>query len=227
MVDVLGKDGAAGTAASGAAASLLVSQLPGAVIAVDLSSRVVHWSDGAAALYGWTAEEALGSSVRELIRPDPRQADEVSAVTHDGGVWEGEVTTVRKDGTAMLVHVSSSAVRDASGQVVAVVGVSLDITSYASVLRARAEELQEARAQAERLADRHMRLVRVSEALAGALTVQQVADVVVAQAVEAMQADAGGLAIVEGDRLHVLATRGYEPDVVRTYEALRLDATTP
>ncbi len=36
-----------------------VEQLPGAVIAVDLWSRIVTWSAGAQELYGWSAEEAL------------------------------------------------------------------------------------------------------------------------------------------------------------------------
>ena len=227
MVDLAGNDGVLGTAASGVSASLLVSQLPGAMIVVDLDGRVLHWSDGAQALYGWTAAEAVGLAVRELVELDRLQADEVVAVTHGGGVWEGEFTTVHKDGTEMLVYVSNAAVRDGTGRVVAVVGVSLDITAYASTLRSRAEQLQEARAQAERLADRNARLVRISEALAGAMTVQQVADEVIEQAVDALGADAAGLDVVEGDRLHVLGARGYEPEVVRTYEALRLDATTP
>ena len=226
MADPVGSS-VLGTDRTAVPASLAVSQLPGAVIVVDLSSRVVVWSQGAQALYGWSAQEALGRSVRELISLDRRQADEVLATTHSGGVWEGEFTTVHKDGTPMLVYVSNAAVRDDAGDVVAVVGVSLDITAYASTLKARAEQLQEARAQAERLADRNARLVRVSEALAGALTVAEVADVVLAQAVDALGADAAGLAVVEGDRLHVLASRGYEPEVVRTYEELRLDAATP
>ena len=227
MVDLGGSGGAPAAARSALTASLLVSQLPGAVIAVDLQSRVTHWSAGAQALYGWSADEALGRSVRELISLDPGQADQVVAATHSGGAWQGEFTTVCKDGSSLLVYVSNAAVKDEHGEVVGVVGVSLDITAYAATLRSRAEQLQEARAQAERLADRNARLVRVSEALARAITVHEVAHVVISQAAEALHADAAGLAVVDGDRLDVLAARGYEPEVVRTYQALRLDASTP
>ncbi len=206
---------------------LRIEQLPGAVIAVDLDSRVVTWSAGAQDLYGWSAEEAVGQSVRDLIGLVPERADEVREALRAGRSWSGEFRTVRKDGTPMLVWVSNDPVRDDDGTVVGIVGVSLDITSYASALTARAEQLQAARARAELLADRNARLVRISEALGAALDDSQVGGVVVAQAVEALDADAGGVAVIDRGRLRVLASVGYEPDVVATYESLSLDASTP
>ena len=204
-----------------------IEQLPGAVIAVDLSSRVTTWSSGAEELYGWTPEEAVGRSVRELIGLVPERADEVRAALHAGGVWSGEFHTVRKDGTPMLVWVSNSPVRDDAGVVVGVVGVSLDITAYASALTARAEQLQDARARAELLADRNARLVRISEALGAALDDDAIAAVVVSQAVDALHGSAGGITAIERGRLRVLASVGYEPEVVATYQSLPLEASTP
>ena len=206
---------------------LAVEQLPGAVIAVDLSSSVVHWSAGAEQLYGWSADEARGRSVRELIALVPERADEVRATVHAGQQWSGEFRTVRKDGTPLLVYVSNAPVRDAAGRVVGVVGVSLDITAYARALTSRADQLQDARRRAERLADRHARLVQVSEALGAALDARTIAEIVVTQAVDALGVDAGGVAVVEHGALRVLATVGYEPEVVAIYESLPLGAATP
>ena len=206
---------------------LAVEQLPGAVIAVDLGSRVVHWSAGAEQLYGWSAEEAHGRSIRELISLVPERADEVAATVRAGQVWAGEFRTVRKDGTPLLVYVSNAPVRDRDGTVVGVVGVSLDITAYASALTTRAQQLVQARRSAERLADRHARLVQVSEALGAALDARTIAEVVVTQAVDALGLDAGGIAVVEHGALSVLATVGYEPEVVATYASLPLEAATP
>ncbi len=207
--------------------SMLVRDLPGAVIAVDLEHRVVHWSRGAEALYGWTAAEALGESIRDLIGLRTERAQEVVAVTYSGGTWDGEFATVRKDGTALTVFVSNTAVRGDDDAVVGVLGVSLDITAYAGALAARAQELEDARQHAERLGDRNARLVRLSEALSSAGTQEAVAEVVVAQAVEALQVDAGGLAVVDAGRLRVLAASGYEPHVVQAYEQLPLEAASP
>jgi len=206
---------------------LRVEHLPGAVIVVDLESRVVSWSPGAQELYGWTAEEAVGQSVRELIGLLPERADEVRAALAAGRGWAGEFRTVHKDGSPMLVWVSNGTVRDADGTALGVVGVSLDITAYASALTARAEQLQDARARAELLADRNARLVRMSEALGAALEDDAVAEVVVAEAVDALHVDAGGVTVIERGRLRVLASVGYEPEVVATYESLPLEAATP
>ena len=205
----------------------VVAHLPGAVIAVDTAGRIVHWSAGAEALYGFPAAEALGSPVRTLISLAPERADEVAATTRAGSEWQGEFWTVRKDGTPLLVYVRNAPVPGPDGGLVGVVGVSLDITAYAPALRARAAQLSAARWDAERLADRNARLVSVSEALGASLDARAVADVVVAQAVEALQLDAGALLVVDEGRLQVLSVTGYEPELVRTYESLPLEAQTP
>jgi PAS domain S-box-containing protein len=38
-----------------------------AVISIDQRARVRHWNRGAERLYGWTAAEAVGRSIYELI----------------------------------------------------------------------------------------------------------------------------------------------------------------
>jgi PAS domain S-box-containing protein len=206
----------------------LVGQLPGAVIAVDLDGRIVHWSDGAERLYGWTAQEALGRSVRELILVGAEErADDVIAVTHAGGRWDGEFACVHKDGHPLVVSVSNAPLRDEAGEQVGVIGVSLDITGHVAAVAARAAQLEAAQQEAERLADRSGRLARVSAALGRALTPSQVVDVVLTQGVEALGADAGGVVVVERGAMRVLGAIGYEEAVVRTYEALPLDAVAP
>ena len=206
----------------------LASALPGAVIAVDLTGAVVHWSAGAERLYGWTAEEALGRSIRDLLLAgSDERADEVATAMRGGATWSGEFACRHRDGRRLVVNVSNAPVLDRDGRVVAVVGVSLDVTDAALAAAAREVQLQQARSQAERLADRNARLVRVSVALGATLTREQVVEVVLGQGVEALGCDAGGIAVVEGDRLLVLGSTGYEPNVVATYERLSLDARTP
>lgn len=202
-------------------ASELLAVLPAAVIAVDLSNRVLHWNAGAERLYGWTAAEALGRPVRELMLLGAKAlADQVVRATHAGDSWEGEFTARHKDGRSLVVYVSNSPVFGPGGTVQAVVGVSLDITAWA-------EQLTRARRDAERLADRQAALVQVSEALGAALTPEQVVEVVLAQSTTALGLDAGGIAVVEGAQLRVLGTTGYEPHVVLTYQGLPLDQVTP
>lgn len=206
----------------------LVAQLPGAVIVVDLVGHVVHWSDGAEQLYGWTTAEAVGRRVRELILVGAEErADDVVAVTHAGGHWQGEFPAVHKDGRRLVVSVSNAPLRAADGAVIGVIGVSLDITEHVAAAAARAAELEAAQRQAQRLADRTARLAGVSAALVRALTPAQVIDVVLSQGVEAVGADAGGMVLIENGALRVLGAIGYEQEVVEAYEALSLDAISP
>jgi len=53
----------------------LLDAVEQAVIATDLSGRVLHWNRFAASLYGWTAEEAVGRTVLELKAAPESQSD--------------------------------------------------------------------------------------------------------------------------------------------------------
>lgn len=202
--------------------------IPGAVVAVDLEGRVLLWSRGAERLYGWGAGEATGRSVRELmLRGSEDRADEVKGVTHAGGAWEGQFPAVRIDGTPLVVWVRNAPVLDDAGSVVGVVGVSLDLTEHSTALNAREQQVEAARHGAERLADRQGRLIEVSSALGRALTPEQVVTVVLGQCVGALDADAGGVVLVQDGCLRVVGSVGYEAEVTAAYDGLGLDAASP
>ncbi len=150
MVDDAVRPGARGLLAMAAGAD----DVPAAVVGVDLDGRVLLWNRGAERLYGWSAQEAAGQSVRELmLKGYEDRADEVRGTTHAGGAWEGQFAAVRNDGAALVVWSSNAPVRDDAGRVVAVLGVSVDMTEHVAALVARETQLETARADAQRLAD--------------------------------------------------------------------------
>jgi PAS domain S-box-containing protein len=211
-----------------AAVAAVAHLVPGAVVGVDPESTVVLWSAGAERLYGWTAEEAIGRSVRETILRDAvPTADEVKGVVHAGGVWEGAVTTSTRDGGSKTVWVRNAPVRADDGRLLGVIGISLDQTEHAEALAGRQAQLEAARRDAERLVDRNARLVELSDALGRALTPEQVVAVVLEQGVTALDADAGGIALVVHEHLTVLGSVGYEAEVAGVYEGLQLAAVSP
>ena len=234
MLDVVDVTGGAGTEQPAgarqrlAALAALADDLPAAVVGVDLESTVLLWNHAAERLYGWSAQEALGRSVRELmLRGAEERADVVKSATHSGGAWEGQFAAVRKDGSPLVVWVGNAAVHDDAGRVVAVLGVSMDMTTHDLAMVAHQQQLEAARADAERLADRQARLIAVTSELGRALTPEQVVQVVLDQGVGALGADAGGVAVVEHGHLHVMGVVGYEPEVVARYEGLQLAAVSP
>ena len=105
--------------------------------------------------------------------------------------------------------------------------VSLDLSAHHLEITSRQEALEQARARAERLADRNARLVGLSGALGRVTSAEQVVEVVLAQGVEALEVEAGAVLLVERGLLHVAGSTGYEHDLVEFYEGLPVDAMTP
>ncbi|HWG86065.1 MAG TPA: ATP-binding protein [Deinococcales bacterium] len=76
---------------------------------------------------------------------------------------------------------------------------------------------------------RASRFYRVTDALATALTPDEVADVITDVAIEAMGASAGGLMLrdEEGRSFQIVRSRGYPPEVVDLYRSVPVDSPLP
>lgn len=69
-----------------------------AIWMADSSGRIVYWNGGAARLYGWSHDEAVGQVSRELLRTEfPVPFEEIAAARQTGG-WEGDVTHQKRTG---------------------------------------------------------------------------------------------------------------------------------
>ena len=91
------------------------SDLP--VIATGIDSVIIFWSRGAADLFGWSAEEAMGQRSADLL--GPAYADSASALmVPDATRWTGQLPVRRIDGATVLARSTSDAVRDHTGEVV-------------------------------------------------------------------------------------------------------------
>lgn len=99
------------------------------LIASNLDGLVTYWNAGAEALYGWTAEEALGRDLGDLLTPDIMllQGKTIFAALRDGAVWSGEFPVKHKDGHIFTVSVSTAPLIDADGAQVGIVGVSVEL----------------------------------------------------------------------------------------------------
>ena len=107
-----------------------------AVIVRDRESRVVFWSRGAEATYGWTAAEALGRVTHELLQTTfPTSLEAVDAALCEQGEWEGELTHITRGGAAIVVAGRQSLQRDEHGAPIAILEINRDVTD-----RKRAEE---------------------------------------------------------------------------------------
>lgn len=99
-----------------------------AVIATDADGVVVTWNVRAAALYGWTREEALGRHISELTVPadERNNAEEIMAAIQSGEPWQGAFRLRRKDGSVFTAFVKDSPIFDGD-RLIGIVGVSIEI----------------------------------------------------------------------------------------------------
>jgi PAS domain S-box-containing protein len=134
----------------------LLESVGQAVIATDLGGRVLYWNRVAEALYGWSAEEALGRGVLELMPTDAThaQAAEIMDRLVAGESWTGEFTVRRKDGSIIQVMVTDTPVRDENGALAGIIGISWDLTerkAAESELQAAYERTRKAVAERDRV----------------------------------------------------------------------------
>ena len=116
-----------------------------AIIVRDIETRrISFWNHGAERLYGWTASEAEGRDIGELIFVDPSAPDTVNALLLEAGEWRGELQHVSKDGKKLTVSGNSTLMRDGNGNPKSVLAINIDITERkileAQVLRAQRME---------------------------------------------------------------------------------------
>lgn len=100
-----------------------------AVIATDADGVVVTWNARAEALYGWTREEAIGRHVSQVTVADQSrdEAEAILATLQRGEAWQGSFRLRRKDGSVFTAFVKDSPILDARGELVGIVGVSIEI----------------------------------------------------------------------------------------------------
>jgi PAS domain S-box-containing protein len=107
----------------------LFDQAHDAILIRGLDGRIRSWNPGAAELYGWSAEEALGKISFELLHtafPEPMES--IAASLQESKEWQGEITHIHRDGKAIVVASRWSLLRDDEGNPSAILEINRDIT---------------------------------------------------------------------------------------------------
>jgi two-component system CheB/CheR fusion protein len=122
----------------------LVESSADAIFNKDLDGTIRTWNRGAERLYGYSASEAVGQSVRLIVPEDRAQevADILNRLSRGEDVQQMETERVRKGGQRVPVSLTISPVLDGDGKVVSASVIARDITE-----RKRAEEALREREQ--------------------------------------------------------------------------------
>jgi len=108
----------------------IVDNSDDAIVGKDLSSIITSWNQGAQRIFGYTAEEMIGTSIKRLIPADRQdEEDKILARLRRGErVDHFETIRVTKDGRELHVSLTISPIKDAGGNVVGASKIARDIT---------------------------------------------------------------------------------------------------
>jgi PAS domain S-box-containing protein len=109
----------------------IVASSDDAIVSKDLNGVIRSWNKAAENMFGYTAEEAIGRPIADLIVPDDRQAEEaevLSRIRTGLSVERYETVRRRKDGSTLDVSLTVSPIRNRLGQVIGASKIARDIT---------------------------------------------------------------------------------------------------
>ena len=120
-----------------------------AIVSKDLNSTIISWNKAAERMFGYTAAEAVGRSIRMII-PADRQSEEdevLRRIRRGEAVSHYETIRCRKDGTLVPISLSVSPIYDDAGQIIGASKIARDISERTRLLA----EAHEHAVNAERL----------------------------------------------------------------------------
>jgi diguanylate cyclase (GGDEF)-like protein/PAS domain S-box-containing protein len=106
----------------------LLDKAQDAIIVRGIDHRIEFWNKSAERMYGWTSNEAVGSSFKALLYDDPAAFIEATAKVLELGEWSGEIVQRRKDGSTFTVEGRWTLVQDDDGRPQSVLCIDTDIT---------------------------------------------------------------------------------------------------
>jgi PAS domain S-box-containing protein len=101
-----------------------------AIVSKDLDGTITSWNRSAERMFGYTAAEAIGRSIRMII-PADRQGEEdmvLSRIRSGQSVTHFETIRQRKDGTLIPISLTVSPINDDAGQVIGASKIARDIS---------------------------------------------------------------------------------------------------
>lgn len=110
--------------------SSIVESSNDVIVSKTLDGTITSWNTSAERTFGYTADEAIGQSIRMIV-PDDRQAEEdevLRRLAKGERVEHFETERRRKDGTIVTMSLTISPIIDAQGRVIGASKVGRDIT---------------------------------------------------------------------------------------------------
>jgi PAS domain S-box-containing protein len=107
----------------------------------DHEGRITYWNEGAARIYGWSKEEALGQVSHKLLQTRfPVPLEQIVEIVRSTGHWEGEIVHVSRDARRITMESRWAIQRDVNDDSFSILEINKDITERKRLEEERAEE---------------------------------------------------------------------------------------
>jgi PAS domain S-box-containing protein len=109
----------------------MLNSVEQSIIVTDNEDKIIFWNRYAETLFGWTADEVLGSNISRIVNPS------ISSVA-DGIMeglrtveksWTGEFMLQNKTGKQFPAYCVTSKLYDENGEVTGMIGTAIDLTT--------------------------------------------------------------------------------------------------
>lgn len=114
----------------------IVESSDDAIVGKSLDSVIRSWNTGAERIFGYTAQEAIGQSIRMLIPRELQDEEDMILARLRRGEKVDHFVTVRqrKDGKRLDVSISVSPIRNRDGEVIGAAKIARDISETKRLL---------------------------------------------------------------------------------------------
>lgn len=99
-----------------------------AILMFDLDQRISYWNKGAERLYGWSAAEACGRCLTDLLQTDPMASTAARQAVLEGGEWQGELQHRSRQGERLTLSCRWTLVLDGKEAPLSILSIATDIT---------------------------------------------------------------------------------------------------
>ena len=124
----------------------IVESSDDAIVGKTLETIITSWNKGAERIFGYSAAEAVGRSIRMLIPPDRQHEEDqiLEKLRRGERIEHYETVRLNKDGKELEISLTISPIKDADGRIIGASKIARDVTERKRIER-------ESRESAERL----------------------------------------------------------------------------
>ena len=197
------------------AARPILDALAQPVVVTDLKARILYWNNAATDLYGFSSNDALGQCLYALVHSSPTVFDYESMDWHvnPGRSLTHQLEGRSRSGMPLTVLMTMTPLRQQNGDLVAMIGTAVDVTSAANHHRGVKETVALVEEKSARI-EAEAELARVSKKAEG-VRLEAEADRITAE---------GEKRVAEAVRLEAEADRITAEREKKDAERVRLEA---